>query len=227
MFGDSYSTPGYCVQPIDSFWGLATVFLRAKSVENYSWPGNSFDSICHMLISLQLQIDWKNDFLLIGIPPLERYTVFDNFKDTKYYSNVIEVDNWSVEQKEIRCHNGLEQIKYSEVKDLVIFQDRSWTETQILRSLFLLTSWLDSINANYLILNLSKPLDPDNKWGPSEFLLPYCINHNRCIVFDNTYYSVNLNINKPLDFDMGGWYGHHGPAGNRLYFEQALRQKLC
>ena len=105
--------------------------------------------------------------------------------------------------------------------------DRSWTETQTLRQIYLLTQWLDTNRAKYLICNLSKPLDRDNRWGPSEFVLNYTINHDRCIVFDDTYYSVNVGINLPPDADNpDGWNGHHGPAGNKHYFEKSLKHKL-
>jgi hypothetical protein len=111
---------------------------------------------------------------------------------------------------------------YGADKQLIIHNDRSWVETQVLRTIFLLTTWLDSKNANYMILNLSKDLDRDNSWGPSEFVLPYAIQHPRCILFENTYHGINLNINKPADYNDFGWNGHHGPAGNAYFFEKSL-----
>ena len=41
-----------------------------------------------MAISMQHEYDWTNDFLIIGIPPLERLTVFDNYKDTYYNKHI-------------------------------------------------------------------------------------------------------------------------------------------
>ena len=227
VFGDSYTTPNYCVSPSESFWGLTAKAIGANSVINCSWPGNSFDSIMHMAVSMQDEYDWDNDFLIIGIPPLERLTFFDNYKDTRYSNkHIFDSNNWKSKIDEIHCHTGLINLKLATVKDLIIFEDRAWTETQVLQSLFLLTTWLDSKNANYLVINLSKSLDIDNKWGPSNFLLPYCIDHNKLIVFDNTYYSINLNINKPADFKEHGWMGHHGPAGNHYFFEKSIKLKL-
>jgi len=226
VFGDSYTTPDYCVTPSESFWGLTAKAIGAKSVVNCSWPGNSFDSIMHMVVSMQNDYDWGNDFLIIGIPPLERLTVFDNFKDTRYNKHIFNPVNWLSERDEVSCHTGLISARLDIVKELVIFEDRAWTETQVLRNLFLLTMWLDAKNVNYLVVNLSKPLDITNMWGPSNFLLPYCVNHNKLIVFNDTYYSVNVDINQPADFKDHGWMGHHGPVGNSYFFEKSIKPKL-
>jgi hypothetical protein len=227
VFGDSYSTPDLCVSPKDSFWGLAATHLGTSEIINCSWPGNSFDSVKHMIISMQSQIDFANDFLIIGVPPLERLTVFDNFKNTRYNATCIKTDSWRAHKQQINCHTGLQVIRGDEAQKMVIYEDRAWTETQMLSTIFLLTSWLDSLNANYLIVNLSKPVDANNIWGPSEFVLPYCLAHNKCILFDNTYYSVNLDQHKPADFSQHGWMGHHGAEGNRNFFEKSIKDKLC
>jgi hypothetical protein len=83
-----------------------------------------------------------------------------------------------------------------------------------------------------MILNLSKDLDSNNVWGPSDFVLPYALNHSRCILFKDTYYGINININKPADFDQYGWNGHHDAVGNQYFFEKSLlptmqRNRLC
>jgi len=226
VFGDSFTTTNYCVNPAESFWGLTAAEIDARGIINCSWPGNSFDSIMHMLVSMQDDYNWTDDFLIIGIPPLERLTFFDNHQDTRYNKHIIDTKSWQVESNQIDCHRGLINLKLDGIKNLSILEDRAWTETQVLRSLFLITTWLDIKNCNYLVINLSKPLDADNKWDPSNFLLPYCVDHKKLIVFDNTYYSVNYNINKPADFDRYGWMGHHGHAGNRCFFETSVVPKL-
>ena len=228
VFGDSYTTPGLCVNPQDSFWGLTAQHFKISSIKNCSKSVNSFDSVCHLLISMQDQYDWDNDLFLIGIPPLERITVFDNFKDTAYFGHEIDANTWTSNHFKIPYHHGLIGMQnYGSNKELIIHSDRSWVETQALRTIFLLTTWLDSKNANYLIVNLSKPMDKDNLWGPSEFVLPFCQNHNRCILFEDTYYSVNVNLNEPADFKQHGWHGHHGPAGNAHFFETSIKDKFC
>jgi hypothetical protein len=228
VFGDSYTTPHRCVTPQESFWGLAAQYLGIPAIKNCSRDGNSLDSVCHMLISMQDQYNWDKDVFLIGIPPLERITIFDNFKDTEYTGYKFDTDTWDDHKFKITSHHGLvSEHNYGNDKQLVIHSDRSWLETQTLRTLFLLTTWLDSKNANYLIVNLSKPFDPENKWGPSDFVLPYCQEHKRCILFENTYYSTNLNKHEPADFKQYGWMGHHGPAGNSYFFETSIKDRLC
>lgn len=227
VFGDSFTTPDYCVDMQDSFWGLTAQHLNIPNINNYSKIGNSFDTIEQLLVGSIPEISWAKDLLFIGLPPLERITVFDNFKDTKYTGHVISTADWTGNSCEVSSHHGLECLQnYGEDQQLIIHSDRSWVETQALRSIFLLTQWLDSVSANYLILNLSKELDENNIWGPSNFVLPYCKNHRNCILFKDTYHGINLNINKPADFDKFGWNGHHGPNGNKYFFEQSVLPRL-
>ena len=228
VFGDSYSTPYACVDPQDSFWGLAGKQLGVEQIINVSRPSNSFDSVCQLLIGMQNQYEynWKEDFFIIGVPPLERITIFDDHKDTEYKSKIIDRD-WNETDTTIEAQRGLISPQhYGGDNFLITHSDRSWTETQILREIYLLTKWLDGLGANYLICNLSKPLSEDNWWGPSEFVLKHAIDHDRCLLFKNTYYSVNYNIHKPKDYDLYSWTGHHGPEGNKLYYETSIRDKL-
>lgn len=227
VFGDSFTTPDYCVSARDSFWGLTAQNLNIPEIINYSKPGNSVDTVEQLLIGSTPEINWSKDLLFIGLPPLERITIFDNFKDTKYIGHVIDTTDWTCSDHNVLAHNGLECLQnYGSDQLLIIHSDRSWLETQILRTIFLLTQWLDSVGARYLILNLSKDLDENNHWGPSNFVLPYCKNHKNCILFKDTYHGINVNINKPADFDKFGWNGHHGPNGNKYFFEQSLLPRL-
>ena len=226
VFGDSYTTPDYCVDPQDSFWGLTSTAVEADFIFNSSWPGNSFYSVVQVLINMQNQFDFKNDLILIGIPPLVRFTFFDNHKDTHYNTKVINTQTWMQEDQGITSHTGLVNIKLDQLKDLTLLEDRAWTETMALNTVFLITTWLDAQKANSMIINLSKPFDHNNVWGPSSFVLPYAKDHSRCILFDDTYYSINLEINPPADFDKHGWTGHHGPAGNQYFFKKSLWPKM-
>jgi hypothetical protein len=233
VFGDSYTTPDVCVTPKESFWGLLSTHLGISTINNCSRICNSFDSICQLLVGLQTDIHWDEDIVLIGIPPLERITVFNNYENTEYLGYTFDTQSWQFDQFDIECHKGLVSLqRYGEDKQLIIHNDRSWLETQALQKLFFLTTWLDGLGANYMILNLSKPLDIDNVWGPSNIVLPYALNHPRCILFKDTYHGINLNINQPADFDQYGWNGHHGPIGNQYFFEKSLlptmqRNGLC
>ena len=151
--------------------------------------------------------------------------MFDNHKDTRYNRQVLTRD-WSVQNEPVLCHRGLEIIKGHEAQNMAIYLDRSWLETLALNSIFLLSQWLDSKKANYVIHTLGKAFDANNIWDPTTFNLKYCKSHSRCILFENTYNSVNINLNKPVDFDRYGWLGHHGPAGNKHFFESSLKDKL-
>lgn len=229
MFGDSYSTPHYCVDPQDSFWGLAGKQLGVEQIVNVSRPINSFDSVCQLLIGMQNQYEyiWKEDFFIIGVPPLERISIFDDHKDTQYSSTIFNSD-WTEIHTTIEAHRGIvSEQGLGGDKWLTIHNDRSWNETQALRQIYLLTKWLDSNQANYLICNLGKPLDTDNWWGPGEFVLKHAIDHNKCILFENTYYSVNVGINLPPDASSPeDWHGHHEAEGNKLYYETSLKHKM-
>jgi hypothetical protein len=228
VFGDSHSTPNVCVTPNESFWGLTASALGVDTVINCSRPKISFDSVCQMLIGEQQRYNFDQDFFVIGLPPLERITVFDDYKDTALVSSVFDTKTWQAQPSNVASHHGLINLQYKELDRLsVLISDRSWIETQVLRQIFLITKWLDSCNANYIVVNLSKNLDPNNHWGPSQCILDYCIAHNRCKLFDGSMYDVNLNINRPADYDNFGWWGHHGPAGNRHFFETSVKDKLC
>ena len=227
VFGDSYTTPNSCVSSEDSFWGLTAKHGNIPTIINCSRPGNSTNSITQLLVGMQEEYNWKTDLFLIGLSILERITVFDNQQDTSYIGNKFDTQTWTPTKFDIACHRGLvARQNYAKDHNLILYSDRSWTETQILRDIFLLTTWLDSKNANYMILNLSKALTSTNVWGPSNFVLPYCMNHSRCILFENTYQSINLNVNPPADFDQFGWDGHHGPAGNQYFFEKSLLPQM-
>lgn len=226
VFGGSTSVPEHFVASKDSFWGLTAQELEIENIVNYSWYGCSFDSICHVIVSEQHNFDLTADFFLIAIPPLERWTVFDDHKNTKSMAGVINTSDWKLSFDEVMSHHGLMNISFGADKSTVIFEDRSWTEVVAMRNIFFLTKWFDSVNANYLIVNGSKPLDKNNTWLPSDFLLPYCVSHPRIKIFDNTYSSVNIDVNRPPDFDTHGWHGHHAAAGNRQFFDLGIYPHL-
>jgi hypothetical protein len=228
VFGDSHSTPEVCVSPQQSFWGLTASALQVNTVINCSRPKISFDSVCQMLVGEQQRYNFDQDFFIIGLPPLERITVFDNHKDTALVSSAFDTKTWQAETSNVASHHGLVNLQYRELDKLsVLISDRSWIETQVLRQIFLITQWLDLCKANYIIVNLSKNLDPMNHWGPSQYILDYCVNHTRCKLFDGSIYDVNLNINKPADYNSYGWYGHHDSVGNQHFFEISIKDKLC
>ena len=226
VFGGSNSLAHMAVEPQESYWGLFADALSIETIYNFSWRGNSLESVGHSLISQQHNYDWHSDFFLIGIPPLERWTVFDNHKDTVTVGHKIITSAWQADQFEVTSHHGLQNISFYEDKYTVLFEDRAWTEVMALKTIFLLNAWLDSKQANYLIVNQSKDFDLNNIWQPSEFLLPACRDHVKNILFKQGYLDINVEINKPIDFDQYGWNGHHSSAGNRRFFEKSLLPKM-
>jgi hypothetical protein len=224
VFGDSYSTPGVCVTPTDSFWMKVAKQLQVQKVYNYSWPRNSFDSVIHTLISDSKQYNWQQDFFLIGVPVLPRLTVV-GAHDKAYHRSVFDAESNLLDSELILCHHGLENKSFHDDLTSVRFENPTWTEVQACRSIFLLNQWLDNNNANYFIVNLSKDFMFDSP-ATGAFLQDYCFAHDRNILRGDTYYNLNLNKHPPPDFDRYGWAGHHGPDGNAYFFEQSLLPRL-
>ena len=65
VFGDSFSSPHVCVNPEHSFWGLAAKDLGVDAIYNFSFSGNCFDNIVHLI--LNDKFDFDNGYFLIGI----------------------------------------------------------------------------------------------------------------------------------------------------------------
>lgn len=225
VFGDSFATPGYCVEPQDSYWMLTAQALGVETVYNYARVANSFEAVTHALVTDSIEYDWTCDFLLIGVPPVARLALVS--KDTTYshHRQVFDVNANKIEDQQVLCLHGIESISFYNDPTAIRFEDPSWTQIQALRTIFLLNAWLDSKNANYLIVNLSKEYFVDHP-ASGEFLINQCRVHSRNIIFDDTYYSVNFGINKPADFDQYGWHGHHGPDGNKHFFNKSIYPKL-
>ena len=225
VFGDSYTTPNYCVPPEQSFWGLTAHCLQIPLIVNCSRPVNSWTTVQHLVVGLSAEIDWNNDLVFVGVPPLERITVFDDHNDTEYLGHVINTTTWRTETFDISIHRGLISLQYyGGDQELILHSDRSWLETDVLRQIFLVSQWLDRISANYMIINLGKDFDDNNTWGPSNVVLPYCKNLKKSILFNHTYHSINIGINKPADCDEP--WGHHGANGNEYFFNHSLLLKL-
>jgi hypothetical protein len=224
VFGDSYSTPNYCVDIKDSFWHKVAMEVNASTVYNYSWVGNSLDSIFHILVSEQESFDW-NGLFLIGLPILERLTYFDNHLDTMQQVSVIE--NGTIIKKDILSHSGLVQDSWHESsRDLVMFEDRDWTEAYTLRNLFLLDTWLRTKTKNYMFINLFKGFMNDTSWPTRTFVTEYFLKHTNSIIFNKTYLDINQGVHKPVDYDQYGWQGHHGASGNENFYTNSVKPTM-
>jgi hypothetical protein len=225
VFGDSYSTPGICVEPQDSFWMLTAQYLGANCVYNYSRPGNSFDAVVHALISDSAEYDWQHDFFLVGIPPLTRLALVSKDSTYSHHRWVFDINSNKLDEQMTLCLHGIENFSFYNDPLAIRFEDPQWTQIQTLRTVFLLNAWLDSMNANYLIINLSKDFLIDDS-ANGKFLMENSLKHPKNLIVDDTYYNVNLGVHKPADFDLYEWSGHHGPVGNKHFFDNSLLPHL-
>lgn len=231
VFGDSFSTPNYCVDPRDSYWGLLANYANVLNVKNYSFVGNAWEGAMQSLVGESVNINFETSLIIIALPPLERRLRFDNYQNTEhlYYTyNSIWGESSSVNEH----MRGLEVLRGFDVNGTVrdeisLFADRSWLETVLMRELFLVTKWLDSVGASYFVINTNaKDLDKDNFWGPSSTVLPYMLDHPR-MMFEDTYHSINQEDNiQPADYNAHGWMGHHGAEGNANFFQKSLLPQL-
>jgi len=224
VYGDSYSTPRFCVEPKDSWWGLMAAALQVDSVENYSWPGNNVDSISHLIVAGSGFS--PNDYVIIGVPPIERFTVYDpeglEPKYHRFFGNLKDMDQMIVHE-----HAGLRQVTTHQLgQGYVMSWNRSWQEAQVLRELFLLKQYIQGWTNKFLIVNLAEPFQPQTQWATLRNLQVKFLADPHSILWADTYFSVNKNINLPVDFDTHGWHGHHGPHGNRHWYQCVLEPRM-
>jgi hypothetical protein len=224
VYGDSYSTPGFCVDPKDSWWGLMALSLQVGTVENYSWPGNNVDSISHLVVAGAGFL--PEDYVVIGVPPIERFTVYDPEVPApsihKFFGNLAPMD-----QQVLREHDGLRQVTTHQLgQSYVMSWNRSWQEAQVLRELFLLKQYILGWTSNVLIVNLAEPFQPSTGWLTLASIQRKFLADPHSILFNDTYYSVNKNVNCPVDFNTHGWHGHHGAEGNKHWYTTVLYPRI-
>lgn len=229
VFGDSYSTPGFCVEPSDSFWGLMAQDLGIDMIYNYSHPGFSLDHIIHIL--LNESFDFSRDYFCIGIPPLVRYIGYDDKSNQSWHGKKIDI-NLSIEEK----------IIISSIENTVILNFRDvydnhptildkfsseWHDVQSLEKIFLLANYLKTKSAKFLLLNLSNPICYQDLWPAGKGIMAKVAELPECVIFDNTYYSTNFQDKiKPIDYDAHGWQGHHGLEGNSNWYNRIIKNKM-
>jgi hypothetical protein len=198
--------------------------LQVGTVENYSWPGNNIDSISHLIVA-GAGFSQK-DYVVIGVPPIERFTVYDPDGQVpskqRFFGNLEPMD-----QQPLREHDGLRQVTTHQLgQGYVMAWNRSWQEAQVLRELFLLKQYIQGWTPNVLILNLAEPFQPKTEWPTLNSVQRRFLADPHSMLFDNTYYSVNKNVNRPVDFDTHGWHGHHDVVGNQHWFNTVLLPKM-
>ena len=191
---------------------------KIHAVDNYSWPGNNIDSIQHIVVTNRSMFQ-RDDYVVIGIPPIERLTVFDHMADARH---VVRFDQWlnKLEHSIVAGHDGLNQITLHQAgQDLVGLWNRSWQEAQILRQMLMLSAWLGTVVDHHLIVNLSEPFQTLTEWSTLASLQQQALQHSRIKLFSDTYYSVNHGKIQPVDYATHGWFGHQGAEGNLVWYQ--------
>ena len=228
VFGDSFSTPDYCVEPTQSFWGLAAQDLNVKNIVNYSHVGFSLDHVIHIL--LNENFDFTNDYFLIGIPPLVRYMAYSDNSDTVWHCTHFDsVFNRNVE--EVTSLSKTQRFKFEQQftndKNGVDRFNAEWNEAQNIEKIFLLAQYLKSLGSKFMTVNLAPPLIYQDQWPVAKNIIIKTKNLKECIIFEDTYYSVNLADQiKPADYNDFGYSGHHGPEGNANWYNKILKPKM-
>ena len=219
IFGDSYTTPNFCVDPQDSWWALCAGLLPVNEIHNHSWPGNNIESIAHTILNTDIN---RDDFIIVAVPPVGRLTHFaGDAGPVQHYT----VYNHGIQQQYTQpelCHTGLLQITtHQSGKDNIDRWDNSWAEATALRELLLLDALLDKV----MFCVMSVPFMEKSSWPTIKTLIKKT-KKPQFQLYKNTYYSANLHINEPVDYDTYGWFGHHGPVGNRHYFDTTAKPTM-
>ena len=225
VMGDSYVTPGLAVTPQESFWGLLAEDIKANEIDHYASPGNSYENIEHLIVCNIEELAKDDALLILGLPVLARYATFEE-GSTGNVRNTFNADfkctNTEVLQSQIAVTN---KSLYDGTERDVLDFNYEWAESRVLRSLYALEALLDKHNINYIIVNLSDPFIKNTSVPAMSFLVNYFIDSYH-IIFNNTYQSINMLINKPYDFDEYKWQGHHGSTGNRYFYDNSLKPTL-
>jgi hypothetical protein len=229
VFGDSFSSPHVGVNPEHSFWGLAAKDLGVDAIYNFSFSGNCFDNIVHLI--LNDKFDFDNGYFLIGIPPLHRYSIFSQITPTK--NKPLAKFNQKFEQEVIYSTNMINvgaatfTEAFTNDKLYVSYFRAEWNDVINLEKIYLLSNWLKTKNAKFIIANLSQPIPYQENWPAGCEIMKKVKADITCIVFADTYQSLNLADKiKPADYDAYEWYGHHGSEGNHNWYNKIIQPKM-
>lgn len=229
MFGDSYMTPDYRVDSIDSFWVHAAKDLDVASIKNFAEPGRSWYHIQHIMLSRDF--DFTNDFFILGVPPITRYSAYKDGIGKRWNYHVFTDPFTTCEPLPLDCLDDILQVTFEQqfVNDPQGIErfNAEWNEIQHLESILLMACFLRAQDARFMIVNLSHPFVYQDLWIPGKDVITRCGRLKECVLFKDTYYSTNLDDRiKPVDFDQYGWYGHHGKEGHANWYHKVIRPKM-
>lgn len=227
VLGDSYTTPGYCVEPQDSFWGLAAQELGIGTV-NYSYPGFSLDHFVHIL--LNGEFNFAQDYFIIGVPPLLRYIGYQDHSGTAWPAQEFDL-NFSAKVVPTAYLTNTQRLRFEEQfknsREAIDHFSLEWNDVQCLEKIYLIHQYLSFHSAKFIIVNLSDPLHFQESWPPAQRIMTTVRDLPECVIFDHTYYSVNRQDQiKPADFEQYQWQGHHGAEGNANWYNKVIKPKM-
>lgn len=208
--GDSYSTPGGCVDPVDSYWSKFGAHIQATKIVNFAYPGKSNNGMIRNATRFCLDHPEEDLFVLIGFSHLERYDYFDEHQHSYKSSKTPNPLEFGVVSE--HAHQNQDRIQ---------FYNREFEESKFLSALINFHGGLTTRpNIKFMLHSCTNPLVISNMPLLERFYqevqsYPRVIN-----LFNDTYLSLNQRLGvKPVDFDAFKWQGHHGPEGNATYAE--------
>jgi hypothetical protein len=212
--GDSYTTPGFCVDQHQSYWSLFGQHAKADSIVNYAYMGKSPEGMIRSCVRFAVENSDQDIFFLLGFGPIERF-------DVGYQTGPRDNPN--------PAEHGISSNPFSAEKERVIGHVSSLTEANFYSNLVLLGNFLDSRGFKYMFHFMPVPLK--RLEAPLLTSLRNEVDQNPRIVnlFEDTYFIHGMkNKIKPVDFDEYGWMGHHGWQVNGLYADYLIQhyQKL-
>jgi len=218
VFGDSYSTPDYCVEKAHSWWGRLAQDMDTP-VTNWSWPTNSVECIVHTLFCNQQRIN-QQDKIIIALPPIGRTVAYDEKTSTLEHAQIFNNDLDLQEHIPVDSHSGMINVSITDIgKYHLMGWNMSYNQAVTIRNMLLLCEYFTQ---DIAVVNASAPFLNDTQWTPLKAVLDKIQNRNNFNLQD-TYYSVNKGKHKPVDFDQWEWQGHHGEAGNNEWYTQVIK----
>jgi hypothetical protein len=232
VFGDSFSAPFLCVNPKDSFWGLAAKDLNIDTIYNYSWYKNCLENIVHTI--LNEEFDYENGYFIIGIPPLVRASIYIESKDSKIvddkelykFDNIFNSSNLEVESLK-NVSNWPFNEAFTNEKEYVSYFRAEWRDVLALEQIYLLACYLKSMNAKFMIVNEGEDIHYQESWPAGKEIMQKVKNLDNCFMYADSYHDLNIRDKiKPADFKKYGWAGHHGPEGNLNWYNKHIKLNM-
>jgi hypothetical protein len=207
--GDSYTTPGLCVDQEQSYWSLFGKHINATDITNYAYSGKSNEGIFRSAVRFVLENKQSDIFLLLGFSHLARY-------DTSPFIPVTNPNPAEI---------NISSAPYKEDKDRVGGYSTELLEATFYSNLVLFDTFLKQSNVKYMLHYCGLPFKKTS--APILNTLRNRVEEcaNVINLFQDTYTSLPMKHKiKPADFAKYGVVGHHGAEGNKVYADFLIEQ---